>query len=68
MGGMRIAIVFKEWRDSNLKEAHRDDMANGLFSPGAIFNGTIFLEKEDEEELLWAMERGYYPVVVLNRP
>lgn len=65
---MQIILVLQEWRDSQLKDAHLDNRADGLFSPGAYFYGTIFLEDEDEKEFKQALKDGFYPVAVIGRP
>ncbi len=65
---MRIVIVVKNWRDSNLEQTRRDNLNEGLFEPGAYFEGEFFLEPEDEKVLREALRSGYYPEVILNRP
>jgi hypothetical protein len=65
---MRVILVMKNWRDSNLDETRRDDINEGLFEPGAYFEGEFFLEPEDERAMREALQSGYYPEVILNRP
>lgn len=65
---MRIVMVVKSWRDSELVETRRDDIQEGMFEPGAFFEGEFFLEPEDEKALREALQGGYYPEVIINRP
>lgn len=65
---MRIILVFKHWRDSELQATRRDDIQEGLFEPGSYFEGEFFLEPEDEKALTEALRTGYYPEIIINRP
>jgi hypothetical protein len=65
---MRIVLVMKNWRDSQLQAVRRDDISEGTFEPGAFFEGEIFLEPEDERELRAALLEGFYPEAIINRP
>lgn len=64
---MKVSLVLQEWRDSNLRPLQREDVSDGLFSEGQNFEGTLFLEHEDEVALSEAMEQGYYLVMLVNR-
>ena len=65
---MQVIFVVKEWRNSNLEIVRRDDAADGSFVSGSVFHGSVFLEKEDEENIREFLEKGYYPVLLMNRP
>ena len=65
---MKVAMVLREWRNSNLQVVERDDVSDGLFVEGQTFDGALFLEHEDEVALQDAMREGYYLVMFVNRP
>lgn len=65
---MKVVLVVKQWRDSNLQNAKRDDVADGLFVEGSYFEGKIFLEPEDERDLRKALGEGYYLEAIINKP
>jgi len=64
-----VRLVVERWVDSNLTrvdDSEGDD--SEIFPEQSLFDATVTLTPEDGERLYYWIERGYYPVVLINKP
>lgn len=60
---MQIKLIFHDWHDKDGFSVYQTrNLTGGQFHHGAVFNGAIYLDADDAEELARAMKSGNTPV------